>query len=112
MYYEGFVRALPHRSSYCPCILILSGQESRLILSDSILKYGKVQNAKLSFHKGDTVTRINDLVSFGQVDVKGYRVILIHARTNDLAELINTPMHALYYSTEIKINHMAHLSLG
>ncbi len=41
----------------------------------------------MSFHKGDTVTRINDLVSF---DVKGYRVILIHAGTNDLAELINT----------------------
>jgi hypothetical protein len=59
-------------------------------LTDSIPKYTKAKDADISFHKGDTVGQLNDLVSFESVKVQGYSIILIHAGTNDLENLIET----------------------
>ncbi len=68
--------------------ILIVGQGTRLILSDSIPKYTKAKNSEISFQKGDTVAQLNDLVSFGKVNVHGHNSILIHVGTNDLAQLI------------------------
>jgi lysophospholipase L1-like esterase len=62
-----------------------------LILSDSVPKYTKAKDTLTSFHKGNTIGQLNDLVCFNQVvQLSKYGIILIHAGTNDLAQLIKS----------------------
>ncbi len=60
-----------------------------LVLSDSILKYVKLNNGRVDFQKGAKVLQLADKVVFGQVSVVGYGYILVHVGINDLSEWIN-----------------------
>ncbi len=57
---------------FSKCFCFYSNFRPRNQAGFSIPKYTKAKNSEISFHKGDTVGQLNDLFSFGKVNVQGY----------------------------------------
>ena len=69
----------------------------------------QAKNTDISIHRGHTVRQINDHVFFGKVKVTDFQTILIHAGTNDIAQLIQSgsiktalPQHILQYYVSLR----------
>ena len=71
-------------------LFLFTGDGPGLVLTDSLGKHLNIKGADVSFHRGCTVGKLNDMISFGSVQVQGYSKILIHVGTNDLAQLISS----------------------
>jgi len=66
------------------------------VLTDSVPKNVKVKNGMVNVHRGDKILQLADRVVFGQVSVKGYGYLLVHAGINDLSEWLAKDLLKVY----------------
>ena len=71
-------------------LLYVSARGTRLVLTDSLGKYTRVPGATIKAYPGETLTRLTDRISFRKVDIRRVSRILVHAGTNDIANLIDS----------------------
>lgn len=58
-----------------------------------------MDNTVVSAHRGFSISQLNDLISFGDINVSGFTVIIIHAGTVDIAQIIEgtAPQTSVHY---------------
>ena len=59
-----------------------------MVVSDSMAKHTKIRKGEVQAYSGDTIRRLTERLSRGEVGVRGYSRIIVHVGTNDLSNMM------------------------